>query len=59
MNEKVKRLIPKLERLNDEQIDLMIKAADSCIFVQNLNALKTEGDLTKLLAETLASEVKQ
>lgn len=53
MNEKVKALIPKLEQLNNEQIDLMIKAVDSCIFVQNLNNLKTEGDLTKLLAETL------
>ncbi|WP_185748272.1 hypothetical protein [Metaclostridioides mangenotii] len=50
---KILLVIPKLQNLDEERVDLIVNAINSCTIVQNLEKLKAPTDYTKKLEDTL------
>jgi len=53
---KILLVIPKLQNLDEERVDLIVNAINSCTIVQDLEKLKVPMDYTQRLEHVLRKE---
>ncbi len=54
--EKILRALPQLQNLDEERVDLIVNAINSCTIVQDLEKLKVPTDYTQRLDSVLGKE---